>query len=332
MESSISWFLTTPFYAEGGGQVGDKGYLEAPNGDITYVIDTKKENNEIVHFTESLPKSVAETFKASVDEKQRFRTASNHTATHLLHQGLREILGEHVEQKGSAVHSKYLRFDFSHFSKLTVDELRAVENFVNARIEGHLPLEEHRNIPMNQAIDEGAMALFGEKYGDTVRTIRFGKSIELCGGTHVANTGDIWHFKIASESAVAAGVRRIEAITADAVKDFYHKNNRQLFEIKDLLGKNQDPVEAVGALQAENAKLKKQIEGLLKDKAKGLKGELLSELEVVKEVSFLAKKVDLDAGGMKDLAFEMGQNRNDLFVLLAAEKEGKALLCCYISK
>ena len=181
-------FNLTPFYAEGGGQVGDKGYLEAPNGDVTYIVDTKRENNEIVHFSETLPKQLTATFKASVDKKQRQRTASNHTATHLLHQALREILGDHVEQKGSAVHSKYLRFDFSHFAKLTTEELRAVENFVNARIEGHLPLEEQREIPMSDAVAQGAMALFGEKYGDTVRTIRFGKSIELCGGTHVQTT------------------------------------------------------------------------------------------------------------------------------------------------
>ncbi|MEO0573071.1 MAG: alanine--tRNA ligase, partial [Bacteroidota bacterium] len=325
-------FNSTPFYAEGGGQVGDKGYLEAPNGDVTYIIDTKKENNEIVHFSENLPKDVKATFKASVDQKQRQRTASNHTATHLLHQALREVLGEHVEQKGSAVHSKYLRFDFSHFSKLTVEELREVENFVNARIEGHLPLEEQRNIPMSQALEEGAMALFGEKYGDAVRTIRFGKSIELCGGTHVANTGDIWHFKIVSEGAVAAGIRRIEAITSDAVKDFYFNNNRQLYEIKDLLNNAKDPVKAVSSLQEENNQLKKKVEQLLKEKARGLKTELMNTLSEVNGVKFLAKKVDLDAGGMKDLLFEMGNNKTNLFALLASEKEGKALLACYISK
>lgn len=325
-------FNLTPFYAEGGGQVGDKGYLEASNGDVTYIIDTKKENNEIVHFAENLPKHLEGSFKASVDKKQRYRTAANHTATHLLHQALREVLGEHVEQKGSAVHSKYLRFDFSHFSKVSVEELREVENFVNARIEGHLPLQENRNVPVKEAMAQGAMALFGEKYGDTVRTIRFGQSIELCGGTHVQNTGDIWHFKITSEGAVAAGIRRIEAITTDAVKDFYFSNNRQLFEIKDLLGKNQDPVKAVASLQEENNQLKKQLEALLKDKAKGLKSELLQRIESHHGVQFLAEKVDLDAGGMKDLVFEMGQNKTDLFVLLGAEKDGKALLTCYISK
>ncbi|WP_350293875.1 alanine--tRNA ligase [uncultured Croceitalea sp.] len=325
-------FNLTPFYAEGGGQVGDKGYLEAPNGDVTYIVDTKRENNEIVHFSETLPKNVSGSFKAAVDEKQRRRTESNHTATHLLHQALREILGEHVEQKGSAVHSKYLRFDFSHFSKLSTKELRAVENFVNARIEGQLPFEEHRNIPIKDAMEQGAMALFGEKYGDTVRTVRFGQSIELCGGTHVKNTGDIWHFKITSEGAVAAGIRRIEAITSDAVKDFYFKNNRLLFEVKDLLNNAQDPVKAVTALQEENIQLKKQVESLLKDKAKGLKTELLGELTTINEVKFLAKKVDLDAGGIKDLSFEMGQNKDNLFLLLASEKDGKAILSCYISK
>ncbi|WP_421824201.1 alanine--tRNA ligase [Flagellimonas oceanensis] len=325
-------FNLTPFYAEGGGQVGDKGYLEAPNGDVTYIVDTKRENNEIVHFAKSLPKEVSGTFKAVVDERQRRRTESNHTATHLLHQALREVLGTHVEQKGSAVHSKYLRFDFSHFSKLTTEELREVENFVNARIDGHLPLEESRNVPMKEAMEQGAMALFGEKYGDTVRTIRFGQSIELCGGTHVKNTADIWHFKIVSEGAVAAGIRRIEAITSDAVKEFYFNNNRMLFEIKDMLKNSQDPVKSVASLQEENAALKKQVEQLLKDKAKGLKNELIAELEDLGGAKFLAKKVDLDAGGIKDLAFEMGGQVDNLFLFLASEKDGKAILSCYISK
>ena len=325
-------FNLTPFYAEGGGQVGDKGYLEAPNGDVIYIVDTKKENNEIIHFAEDLPKEVSGTFKAVVDKKQRWRTASNHTATHLLHQALREVLGTHVEQKGSAVHSKYLRFDFSHFSKLTVEELRKVENFVNARIDGQLPLQENRNIPIKEAMEQGAMALFGEKYGDTVRTVRFGQSIELCGGTHVQNTGDIWHFKIVSEGAVAAGIRRIEAITSDAVKQFYFENNRMLYEIKDLLNNAQDPVKAVSGLQEENSALKKQVEQLLKDKAKGLKNELIAELKEIDGIQFLAKKVDLDVAGIKDLAFEMGGKVSNLFLLLASESEDKALLSCYISK
>ena len=325
-------FNLTPFYPEGGGQVGDKGYLEAPNGDVVYILDTKKENNEIVHFAKNLPKDTGGKFKAVVDAKQRKRTECNHTATHLLHQALREILGTHVEQKGSAVHSKYLRFDFSHFAKLSTDELTSIESFVNARISSGLPLEEQRNVPMEKALEQGAMALFGEKYGDAVRTIRFGQSIELCGGTHVKNTADIWHFRIRSEGAVAAGIRRIEAITSDAVKDFFSESNNTLLEIKELLNNSQEPVKALTALQDENLRLKKELENLLKEKAKNLKGELLNELSEVNGIQFLAKKVDLDAAGIKDISFEMGQNREDLFLLFASENEGKALLSCYISK
>ncbi|WP_405564689.1 alanine--tRNA ligase [Polaribacter sp. Asnod6-C07] len=326
-------FNLTPFYPEGGGQVGDKGYLENANGDVIYILDTKKENNVIIHFTKNLPENINAHFKANVDKKQRYRTECNHTATHLLHQALREVLGIHVEQKGSAVHSKYLRFDFSHFSKLTVDELRDVENFVNARISGKLPLEESRNITMEKAIADGAMALFGEKYGDTVRAIKFGKSIELCGGTHVKNTGDIWHFKIKSESAVAAGIRRIEAITNDAVKDFYFDNNRTLFEVKDLLNNAKDPVKAVQKLQDENADLQKQVEQLLKEKAQNLSGEIKNQLQEINGVQFLATKVDLDANGIKNLAFGLGKEHQNLFLLFAtAPKKDKAMLTCYISK
>jgi len=326
-------FNLTPFYPEGGGQVGDKGYLETAHGDVVYILDTKKENNVIIHFTKNLPKHINENFKAVVDAKQRYVTECNHTATHLLHQALREVLGKHVEQKGSAVHSKHLRFDFSHFSKMSVDELREVENFVNRRIAGKLPLEEKRNIPMQQAIEEGAMALFGEKYGDTVRTIKFGKSIELCGGTHVKNTGDIWHFKIKSEGAVAAGIRRIEAITNDAVKDFYFENNRALFEIKDLLNNTKEPVKAVKKLQEENTSLQKQIEQLLKDKAQNLTGEIKNQLQEINGVQFLATKVDLDQNGIKNLAFAIGKEYKNLFLLFAtSEKKDKAMLTCYISK
>ena len=326
-------FNQTPFYPEGGGQVGDKGYLEDTHGDIVYILDTKKENNVIIHFVKNLPKYINDNFKAVVDEKQRFRTECNHTATHLLHQALREVLGIHVEQKGSAVHSKYLRFDFSHFSKMTLEQLRDVENFVNARISGKIPLIERRNIPMQEAINEGALALFGEKYGDAVRTIKFGKSIELCGGTHVKNTGDIWHFKIKSEGAVAAGIRRIEAITNDAVKDFYSENNKTLFEVKDILNNTKDPVKAVKALQNENTLLKKQLEQLLKNKAQNLSVEIKNQLQEINGVKFLATKVDLDQNGIKNLAFALGKEYENLFLLFAtSENKTKAMLTCYISK
>ncbi|SDB49494.1 alanyl-tRNA synthetase [Flavobacteriaceae bacterium MAR_2010_188] len=325
-------FNPTPFYAEGGGQVGDKGYIEAENGDVTYILDTKKENNIIIHITEELPKHIEGTFTAIVDKNQRVRTTSNHTATHLLHQGLREVLGTHVEQKGSAVHSKYLRFDFSHFSKMTTEEIEEVEAFVNARIAGNLELKEERNIPMAQAIEQGAMALFGEKYGDSVRTIRFGKSIELCGGTHVNNTSDIWHFKILSEGAVASGIRRIEAITGDAVKDYFTENNKQFLEMKHMLNNPKDAATALDSLQQENLKLQKEIESLLKEKAKNVKGDLLNELTEVNGIQFLAKKLDLDSNGLKDVSFEMGQKYDNLFLLFASEQNDKALLSCYISK
>jgi len=325
-------FNMTPFYPEGGGQVGDKGYIEVSNGNVIYIVDTKKENNLIIHFAKSLPKDTSQILKVAVDEKQRFRTACNHSATHLLHQALREVLGEHVEQKGSAVHSKNLRFDFSHFAKLTVDELRDVEDFVNARIDSKIPLKEFRNIPMETALEKGAMALFGEKYGDTVRAIQFGQSVELCGGTHVQNTSDIWHFKITSESAIAAGVRRIEAITSDATKDFYFENNRAFFEIKDILKNPKNPLKAILDLQEENTVLKKQIETLLKDKAKNLKSDLIQEVKPINGINFLAKKLDLDQNNVKDLAFDLGNATDNLFLVVGTEKDGKAFLTCFISK
>ena len=325
-------FNLTPFYPEGGGQVGDKGYLEAGNGEVVYIIDTKKENNLIIHFVKNLPRSTDGTFKAVVDTKQRNRTNANHTATHLLHQALRKVLGTHVEQKGSMVHSRSLRFDFSHFSKLTSEELKAVEDFVNARIRENLPLQEQRGIPYDQAIKEGAIALFGEKYGDAVRAIRFGKSMELCGGTHVAQTGDIWHFKITSEGAVASGIRRIEAISSDSAKDYFTSETEAYNQVKATLKNAQDPVKAITSMMDENASLKKQVEALIKEKAQNLSGDFAKEFETVNGVQFLAKKVDLDAGAIKDLAFKLGENKTDVFILFATEQGGKALLSCYISK
>lgn len=325
-------FNLTPFYPEGGGQVGDKGYLETPNGEVVYIIDTKKENNVIIHLAKNLPRSTDGMFKAVVDAKQRARTNANHSATHLIHQGLRKVLGTHVEQKGSMVHSRNLRFDFSHFSKVSSEELREVENFVNARIRENLDLQEQRNIPYDQAIREGAIALFGEKYGDAVRTIRFGKSMELCGGTHVAQTGEIWHCKITSEGAVAAGIRRIEAITGDAAKDYFTAETQAYNEVKATLKNAQDPVKAITSLLDENTALKKQVEALIKEKAQNLSGDLAKEFTDIDGVDFLAKKVDLDAGAIKNLAFKLGENKDNVFLLFATEQNGKALLSCYISK
>ncbi|OXB23847.1 alanine--tRNA ligase [Flavobacterium tructae] len=325
-------FNATPFYGESGGQTGDKGYLEAQNGDIVYIIDTKKENNQTIHLAKSLPENLTGTFNAVVDANQRAKTSSNHSATHLLHQGLRKILGTHIEQKGSMVRNASLRFDFSHFSKVSDEELKEVENFVNARIRESLPLIEKRAIPKDQALEEGAIALFGEKYGDLVRMIKFGDSVELCGGTHVANTADIWHFKIISEGAVAAGIRRIEAITSEAAKDYFESQLLSYEEIRETLKNAQDPVKAIQSLQEENIQLKKQLEILLKDKAKNMKGDLAKELQEINGVQFLAKQVDLNPEGAKDLAYELGNSYNNLFVVFATAQEGKPMLTCYISK
>jgi alanyl-tRNA synthetase len=325
-------FNRTPFYPEGGGQVGDVGSIESPNGDVIYVRDTKKENNVIIHITKYLPNHLNDTFRAIVSEEHRKLSASNHTATHLLHQALRTILGTHVEQKGSLVKPNALRFDFSHFAKVDKDQLQEIEDFVNARIKENLPLQEQRNIPMHQAINEGAIALFGEKYGDNVRAIRFGKSMELCGGTHVQNTGDIWYFKIQSEGAIASGIRRIEAITNMAVGDYFESVGEQFEQVKSVLKNAQEPVKAIISLQEENASLKKQIENLLKEKAISLKDDIEKELTDIDGIHFLAKQLDLDAAGIKDVAFNLGSKFDNLFLLFGAEQNGKALLTCYISK
>lgn len=325
-------FNMTPFYPEGGGQVGDKGYLEKGNGDTIYILDTKRENNLIIHLTKGLPKDPSEYFTVRVDESQRFRTACNHTATHLLHQALRNVLGKHVEQKGSAVHSKHLRFDFSHFSKVTDKELQEIQDFVNARIRGKLKLKEHRNIPMDTAIKKGALALFGEKYGDTVRMIEFGKSKELCGGTHVKNTADIWHFKITSETAIAAGIRRIEAMTFDGVEDLYLQQEKDYKQLKTAMKNPQNPLKYIETIQEENTALKKQVESLMRDKAKNLKASLKASAETINGINLITQKIDLEPNHIKDLAFELGNEIENLFFFAATQNGDKAMLTCFIAK
>ena len=325
-------FNITPFYAEGGGQVGDKGQLKSTNGDITYILDTIKENNVTIHFTKELPKNINDLFTAVVDSKLRKRIESNHSATHLLHQALRQILGNHVEQKGSSVQSKNLRFDFSHYEKISDEQLSEIESFVNSKIDNQLPLIENREVPMQDAIDNGAIALFGEKYGDVVRTIKFGDSVELCGGTHVKNTAEIWQFKIKSEGAIASGIRRIEAITGFAVKDYYNESINQLAEIRSLLNNSKNPVISLTELKNENLKLKKQLEAFSNDKLLNIKDSLISELKNVDGVNFLVKKVDLDVSNIKKLSFELGSEQKNLFIIFMAENNSKANIVCYISK
>jgi len=321
----------TPFYPEGGGQVGDKGTLVSANESIE-IIDTKKENNLIMHLAKKLPENVNASFVAKVNQDLRSLSSRNHSATHLMHQALRSILGTHVEQKGSLVNPNYLRFDFSHFAKMTETELQQVEDFVNARIQEQLPLIERRNIPFAQAVSEGAMALFGEKYGDEVRAIKFGESMELCGGIHVKNTAEIWHFKIVSEGAVAAGIRRIEAITSDAVKAHFASYENTLNEVKEALKNPQDILKAVQSLQDDNAKLSKQMEVFVKEKVKNMKVALTAEILLINGIQFLAKQVDLDPNGAKDLAYELGTLGTNVFVVLATAEEGKPTVSCYISK
>ena len=323
---------TTPFYSEGGGQVGDTGLLVDSKGNKVNILDTKKENNLTVHYTEHLPQNISDSFTAQVDVENRFRSECNHSATHLMHQGLREILGSHVEQKGSMVNGANLRFDFSHFAKVNPEEIKTVEAFVNQRINEKISLEENRSIPVAEAMASGAMALFGEKYGDMVRTIRFGESIELCGGTHVKNTADIWHFKIISESAVASGIRRIEAITGKAVQNYFESQEATLNSINENLKNPQDPIKAIGNLQAENASLKKELETLSKIQTQIVRQELEAQIKTINGVSFLAAEVALSPAAIKDLAFDIGNGKDDVFLVLVTQKGGKPVVSCYISK
>jgi len=323
-------FDKTPFYPEGGGQVGDRGFIESEGK--TYILDTKKENNQIIHITKTLPKSLGDKFRAVVDVERRMKTTANHTATHLLHQALREVLGTHVEQKGSMVQPDYLRFDFSHFSKLTVEEIKAVEFLVNSRIGEGIRFEEERSISYDEAIDKGALALFGEKYGDKVRMVKFGNSIELCGGTHADSTADLWYFIIKNESSVASGIRRIEAITSDAAKAFLTEESNLLSSVKSILNQPQDILKSVENLHTENLQLRKEVEQLNQLKLKQVKAELKTQFTEIDGIHFVSKQVDLEAGAMKDLSFQIGGEEDSAIIILGSEVGGKALLSCYISK
>jgi alanyl-tRNA synthetase len=319
----------TPFYAEGGGQVGDKGILQSAN-DIVRIFDTKKENNLWVHFTEQLPEFPEATFHAQIDTAHRTDVTSNHSATHLLHEALREVLGTHVEQKGSLVNAEALRFDFSHFSKMTDEELEQVEQKVNDRIRKSLPLIENRSMAIDDARQTGAMMLFGEKYGVRVRVIQFGTSIELCGGTHVENTAEIGLFKLRSEAAVAAGVRRIEAISSNNAFEYLKNEVNTLDEIRQLL-KAKDPLKSVQDLMQKNNDLQKQIDALNKEKAQQIKKQLMPQFSEVNGIYYLATHVDLDAAELKDIAFQMRAEMTNMFAVFAGESGGKATLTCVMS-
>ncbi len=313
----------TPFYAESGGQVGDNGYLESDHERLK-VLDTKKENDLIVHLVEKLPSDVETTFSAKVNGNKRWLTMYNHSATHLLHHALREVLGAHVEQKGSLVNEKILRFDFSHFQKVSEEEISKVESLVNEMIRKNYTLEEKRELPIDEAKEMGAMALFGEKYGDKVRVIKFGESVELCGGTHVPATGNIGYFKIISEGSVAAGVRRIEAITAEKSDEFVKEQGELLNEVKTLLKNPKDLKASINQLLDEKNQLEKQVQQLHAGKANDLKKELLEAKETNNGITKIISKVNLpSADALKQLSFELKNEVDNLFMVLAADIQGK---------
>ena len=327
-------FNRTPFYAESGGQVGDSGYLESGSEKIS-VTDTRKENNLIVHVTDKLPSKPDETFQAKVNSQKRKLITSNHSATHLMHAALRKVLGKHVAQKGSLVNEDVTRFDFSHFAKVSEEELAVIETLVNEKIRENILLDEKRNVPIKEATAFGAMALFGEKYGDFVRVITFDKnySVELCGGTHVKSTGEIGLFKIISESSVAAGVRRVEAITNQKAVDYLAQKMTMLEQISITLNNPKDPVKAIQQILNENSELKKVIENLLTEKAAHVKKELLSKILVVNGINFLSEKINLpSAETIKNLSFELNREVENLFLLLGAEVDGKAFLSLILSE
>jgi alanyl-tRNA synthetase len=318
-------FDKTPFYAESGGQVGDTGYIENSNEKI-FITDTRKENELIVHFSDALPENMRASFYAVVDRQRRQLSADNHSATHLLHAALREVLGKHVEQKGSLVNDKLLRFDFSHFAAMTDDEIRRVEDIVNRKVRENIPLDEKRSVPIADAKKLGAMALFGEKYGDFVRVITFDPSfsVELCGGTHVAATGQIGLFKIVSESSVAAGVRRIEAITAAEADKFVRDSSDLLDTLRGLLKNPKDMVAATKALLEERHALEKKVEAFHQEQANALKDQLAARAKKQNGYSVIIEKVSVpDADVLKNIAYGLRNQFDDLVMVLAANVDNK---------
>ena len=316
----------TPFYAESGGQVGDTGYLICGDERIE-VIDTKKENNLPIHITKQLPADAGATFRAEVNEKKRNACAANHSCTHLLDQALRQVLGTHVEQKGSLVTPDSIRFDFSHFQKVTDEEIEQVERIVNARIRENIPLTDYRNIPIEEAKQLGAIALFGEKYGDHVRVVKFGSSIEFCGGTHVDATGRIGMVKIISESSVAAGVRRIEAITGEALEAHLYKIQNLMKEIHALFNNVPNLKATIVKSIAENAELKKEIEEYAKEKALAMKNELLKDIKERAGVRYISAMLPAAPATVKDIVFALRQEQpENLFVVIGSVYNDKPQL------
>lgn len=322
----------TPFYAESGGQIGDTGVLEF-DGKRVLITDTQKENNLIVHFCDKLPENTEATFTARVDFGRRARITKNHSATHLMHAALRRVLGTHVAQKGSLVNEEYTRFDFSHFAKVSDEEIAQIEKMVNEKIRENIALNEQRNVPIRQAQESGAMALFGEKYGDFVRVITFDRnySVELCGGTHVKASGEIGFFKIISESSVAAGVRRVEAITGEGAEIWLNDQLETVGKVKELLKSAKDVVKGVEQLIDENEALRRQVLVMMQAKARQVKADLLAAVEAKGDTNVIIAQVELDADAIKNVSFELRQQVQNLFCLLAANVDGKPHLSLILS-
>ncbi|MBP6513232.1 MAG: alanine--tRNA ligase [Bacteroidia bacterium] len=322
----------TPFYAESGGQVGDTGFLQSEESKIS-ITDTQKENNLIIHFADKIPSDINAVFKAVVDYNRRALITKNHSATHLMHAALRNVLGTHVAQKGSMVNEHTTRFDFSHFAKMTDEEINSIEQIVNKKIRENIALNEQRNVPIKQAQETGAMALFGEKYGDFVRVITFDKnfSVELCGGTHVKASGEIGLFKITGESAVAAGVRRIEAITADGAEQFINDQLDALEKIKEIVNHPGDIVKGVTSLVEANESLKKQLAQFQNEKAQSVKADLLTKIKSHDGINRIIAQVDLDAESIKNISYELKNQLSDLYCFLCANVDGKPHLSLMLS-
>ncbi|MEM1326468.1 MAG: alanine--tRNA ligase [Bacteroidota bacterium] len=324
----------TPFYAESGGQVGDSGTLSFGK-EVIKVLDTKKENDLTIHIVDRLPENINAPVQATINTQKRALTENNHSATHLLHAALRDVLGAHVQQKGSLNNERYLRFDFQHFQKMTDEEIRQVEQIVNEKIRANITKGERRSVPIEEARNSGAMMLFGEKYGDEVRMITFDKdfSQELCGGCHVDSTGEIGYFKILSESAVAAGVRRIEAVTASAAEQHLNEELDTLDEVRQLFKNPKNVVKSVSDLQEENKQLQKRIEQLLNAQAAQIKTQLKSSFESINSVNVLVQQVDLaDSKALKNLAYQLEKEVGDAVIVFGAVIKDKPQLMVTISE
>lgn len=323
----------SPFYAEMGGQVGDSGWLVSEDGETIDIFDTKRENNLAVHMTTKLPSQLEGVFTAKIDKEKRTATECNHSATHLMHEALREVLGSHVEQKGSYVSPELLRFDFSHFQKMSPEEIREVERRVTSKIRENYPIEEHRHVPLEEAKAQGAMALFGEKYGDDVRTVRFGSSIELCGGTHISSTGRIGTFRIISEGAISAGVRRVEAVTAKGCEEYLYAKEDALLEIRTMLNNVPDVMQGIHRLISDNEEMKKEIHEYVKERTEQMKQRVIDNRKEINGVSLFRLVLPIGAPEMiKDIAYQLkGQFPEKMLFVGATAANGKPNLTVMVS-